>query len=101
VFPQSTRSTAVSAGDFNSIGAKLALRASVPVVPVALKTDFHGIGRVFRDAGPIRRDRCVHVRMGAPLAAEGNGKEAHRQTVAFIMTSLKEWGVAVREEPTP
>ena len=37
VFPQSTRSTDFNPAEFNTLGIKLALKAGVPVVPVALK----------------------------------------------------------------
>ena len=45
VFPQTTRTTAFDPEQFNTIGVKLAKRAGVPIVPVALKTDAWGNGR--------------------------------------------------------
>ena len=45
VFPQSTRSSVFDERHFNSIGVKLARRAGVPIVPLALKTDAWGQGK--------------------------------------------------------
>jgi 1-acyl-sn-glycerol-3-phosphate acyltransferase len=96
VFPQSTRTPVFDPSTFNSIGAKLARRAGVGVMPVALKTDFMGIGRVLRDFGPVRRDRPVHVRFGPVFPVTGNGREANDRCLAFIVDSLREWGQDVR-----
>ena len=51
-------------GAFNSLGAKLAARSGVPVVPIALKTDFSGLGPVVKEFGRIDRTRTVHFRFG-------------------------------------
>ena len=40
IFPQSTRSIVFKPEEFNSLGVKLAKKAGVNVVPIALKTDF-------------------------------------------------------------
>ena len=92
VFPQSTRTATIAPSDFNTIGVKLARRAGVPVVPIALKTDFQGIGRLVRDVGPIRRDRPVRLRFGPPLWIREQGREEHGMTVSFIAESLASWG---------
>jgi 1-acyl-sn-glycerol-3-phosphate acyltransferase len=92
VFPQSTRMPVFDPAGFNTIGVKIARRAGVGVLPVALKTDFMGIGRKLRDFGPIRRDKPVRVRFGQEIAVTGNGREANEQCVSFIVDSLREWG---------
>ena len=97
LFPQSTRTVTFDRRQFNTMGAKLAARAGVPLVPIALKTDFHGIGRLRRDAGPVRRDKPIMVGIGAPIQVEGKGREAHQECVDFIATHLKEWGADVSE----
>ncbi|MBN1557446.1 MAG: 1-acyl-sn-glycerol-3-phosphate acyltransferase [Lentisphaerae bacterium] len=99
VFPQATRTAHFDPQRFNSLGAKLAARAGAPLIPVALRTDFHGIGRIVRDAGPVRRDRTVRFRFGAPLDVHGNGRAAHEASVAFIVAALREWGVPVASAP--
>ena len=45
VFPQSTRTPDFDPQHFNTIGVKLARKAGVPVVPLALKTDAWGTGK--------------------------------------------------------
>ena len=59
VFPQTTRSLTFEASQFNTIGVKLALRANVPVIPIALRTDAWGNGKWFKDLGPIDPNKTV------------------------------------------
>ena len=93
VFPQTTRTTNFDPEQFGSVGAKLAKRSGVPIIPIAVKTDFLQNGRVLKDFGPIKRENEVYLKAGAPIRVEGNGKEAHQKVIEFIQTNLKEWGV--------
>ncbi len=95
VFPQTTRSTRFDPGRFNSIGAKLAARAGVPLVPLALRTDAWGNGRRIKDFGPVRPGLPVRFRFGPPIPPDRKGTEAHRACVAFLRETLAGWGVAV------
>ena len=99
VFPQATRSTIFDLKHFNTLGVKLARKSGVPVVPVALKTDFHGSGRWVKEIGPIHPDRPVYFKFGQPIAVVGNGQAAHRSVVEFISQNLSAWGVEVRSFP--
>lgn len=96
VFPQATRSVEFDVEAFNSLGVKLAARAGVPVVPLALKTDFMGNGRVFKDLGYVDHRKTIHFEFGAPLEVTGNGREAHEAIVAFITAHLRQWGGQVK-----
>jgi 1-acyl-sn-glycerol-3-phosphate acyltransferase len=98
IFPQSTRSPEFIPSEFNTLGIKLARNAGVKIVPMALRTDFLGVGTVVRDFGPIHRDRPIHFRIGPPMTVEGNGKRAHEQILAFITDCLREWNVPIRNE---
>ena len=91
VFPQSTRSTDFNPALFNSIGVKLAKRAGVPIIPLALKTDAWSNGTLLKDFGPVRPDRTIHFRFAPPLRVEGSGKEEHAAISAFIQDSLAAW----------
>ncbi|MFU8779729.1 MAG: lysophospholipid acyltransferase family protein [Kiritimatiellia bacterium] len=95
VFPQSTRSNVLHPGQFNSVAVKLAKRANVPVVPLALKTDFQGLGKWVKDIGKVHRDRMVHFCVGEPLTVAGNGREQHQQVLRFIAAQYRSWGGAV------
>jgi len=97
IFPQSTRSAQFDPASFNSLGVKLAKKTGVPVIPVALKTDFHGIGRKMRDVGPLDRSKHVYFRFGKPMMVEGNGKAEHKAVVDFISENLQEWGGQVKD----
>lgn len=91
IFPQSTRSFEFKPEEFNSLGVKLAKKAVVPVVPIALKTDFWGNGKIIKELGPINHKKHIHIRFGEPMAITGNGKEENQQIIDFIQTSLSEW----------
>ncbi len=88
IFPQATRSSGIDHTKFNSLGVKLAQRAQVPVVPIALKTDFWGNGRLVKNFGPIDPHKTIHFEFGAPLVAEKNTQEA---IFSFISTRLAAW----------
>ena len=53
IFPQHTRSEVFKPAEFNSIGVKLAKHASCPIIPLALRTDFIGNGKLIKDLGPL------------------------------------------------
>jgi 1-acyl-sn-glycerol-3-phosphate acyltransferase len=76
---------------FNSIGVKLAKRAKVPVVPIALKTDAWTNGKRLKDFGPVFPDRKVHFAFGEPMTISGNGADQQKAIVEFIQTKLKSW----------
>jgi 1-acyl-sn-glycerol-3-phosphate acyltransferase len=95
VFPQGTRTEVWKREGFNSLGAKLASKAGVPLVPVALKTDFWGSGGLFRGFGPVHRDRRVRIEFGDPIAVSGRGKAEHEACLDFIEGRLREWGAAL------
>ncbi|MBN2068208.1 MAG: 1-acyl-sn-glycerol-3-phosphate acyltransferase [Opitutales bacterium] len=91
VFPQTTRALTFDRSQFNSIGVKLAKKAGVKVVPLALKTDAWSPGKWHKDYGPIYADRPVHVRFGQAMEVVGSGKETHEAIGDFIEQSLAEW----------
>lgn len=93
LFPQGERSNYFKPEEFNTLGIKLAQRAGVRIIPVALKTDFWGNGRLFRPFGPIRRKNILHFSFGPAREIEGNGKQLHREIIAFIQQKQAEWAV--------
>lgn len=95
VFPQGTRMNIFDRSQFNSLGIKLAAKANVPVVPIALKTDFWGNSKIFRGFGPIHRDRPIYIEFGDAIKIEGRGKAEHEQTLEFIESRLRSWGAEV------
>ncbi|MEW6117828.1 MAG: lysophospholipid acyltransferase family protein [Nitrospirota bacterium] len=91
IFPQTTRTTTFDPEAFNTIGIKLAKKADVPVVPIALKTDAWGNGRLLKDFGKIDPSKKVYFAFGEPLRIKGRGTEEHQQIIDFISGKLKEW----------
>jgi len=91
IFPQGTRSAVVDEEQFSSLGIKLARKANVPVLPVALRTDAWGTGSLIKDIGWIRPDIPIRFRFGEPLAISGNGRAEHTATVGFIKQCVESW----------
>jgi 1-acyl-sn-glycerol-3-phosphate acyltransferase len=100
IFPQTTRSSVFDHGQFNTIGIKLAKRAGVPAVPVALKTDAWGNGRYLKDFGRINPAVTVHFAFGEPLMIRDRGVEEHQRIIDFIMGKLGEWGGETKNRMT-
>ena len=95
IFPQTTRSAEFDPEHFNSIGVKLAKRAGVPVVPIALLTDAWGNGKYLKDFGKIDPSKKIHFSFGEPMTIQGRGDEEHQKIIEFITGKLKEWGGTV------
>ncbi len=102
IFPQTTRFLDFDPGTFNTIGIKLARKAGVPVVPIALKTDAWGNGKHFKDFGRMDPSLPVHFAFGKPQWIKGRGAEEHSQVTEFIGSKLEEWSgrdTAPRNDP--
>ncbi len=94
VFPQTTRARTLERDQFNSIGVKLAARAGVPVVPIALRSDAWGLAKYFlKDLGRIDPRIPVNFAFGEPLTVTGRGGETQEQVLAFIEEHLSRWGL--------
>lgn len=91
IFPQSTRRMEFIPAEFNSIGIKLALRNGVPVIPVAITTDFWANGKYTGYLGRIRRKRPIRIKFGEPINVSGQGKNEHRMVIDFIQSNLDKW----------
>ena len=91
VFPQTTRMTKFDKTQFNSIGIKLAKKANVPIVPLALKTDCWGNGSLIKDFGKIDPTKDIHFNFGSPMEIEGNGRYQHEAVISHIETCLHQW----------
>jgi 1-acyl-sn-glycerol-3-phosphate acyltransferase len=64
IFPQTTRDLRFDPKKFNTLGIKLAKRAKVPVIPVAVKNDAWGMDRWAKDFGKIDPSKPVCVSFG-------------------------------------
>lgn len=91
VFPQTTRSNSFEPSQFNTIGVKLAQRAGVPAMPVALLTDAWNNGKAFKDLGKIDPAKRVHFAFGESIAIGGRGMEEHQAIIRFIKGRLEAW----------
>lgn len=91
IFPQSTRSMEFKPEEFNSLGVKLAKKAGVEVIPIAILTNFWGNGKLIKELGPLDSHKPIHFKFGEPFRIAGNGKEENQRIIDFIQSSLKEW----------
>ncbi|HNX32985.1 MAG TPA: lysophospholipid acyltransferase family protein [Kiritimatiellia bacterium] len=100
LFPQGTRQAVFDGKKFNSLGSKLAERAGVPVVPLAVKTDFLKTGKWIKDFGEVDPNKPIRFVCGPVLPAALGARATHDQSVAFIGGQLKAWGLpTVETEP--
>ncbi len=95
LFPQGTRQSVFEAKRFNTLGAKLAERARVPVVPIAVRTDFLQTGRWVKDFGMVDPSKPIRFACGPVLPPELGAKKAHERCVAFIEGQIRAWGLPV------
>jgi 1-acyl-sn-glycerol-3-phosphate acyltransferase len=96
IFPQTTRTPVFEPDQFNTIGIKLAKKANVPVVPIALKTDAWNNGAFLKDYGRIDPSKKVHFAFGKPIWIRDRGTNEHQEIIEFIAGKLKEWEAADR-----
>lgn len=91
IFPEGRRALKFDHEKFNSIGVKLASRAGVPIVPVALETSAWGLGKPIADFGRIDPARKVRFAFGPPIMVEGRGAAEQSKLIQFIQAKLDLW----------
>lgn len=91
VFPQTTRSYKFDEQQMSSIGVKLAKKAGVPIVPLALKTDCWQNGKQIKDFGRLDITKMAHFAFGEPITITGKGDTEQAAVNEFIAGKLKEW----------
>jgi len=91
VFPQTTRSAEFESGQMSSIGIKLAKKADVEVVPVAIKTDCWQNGQLLKDFGKLDRSKTAYFAFGEPFPVIGKGEVEQDRVAAFISAKLQKW----------
>jgi len=91
IFPESSRYADFQPERFNTVAVKLARRANVKIIPLALKTDFVKFGRLIRECGPICPQNDIHLEFGPPMSIQGTGREEHLRIVDFIGQRYQKW----------
>ncbi|MBW1753706.1 MAG: hypothetical protein JRJ46_11555 [Deltaproteobacteria bacterium] len=70
----------------------------MPVLPVALKTDFQKNGRFIKDLGQVDPRKPLYMKFGEPLVVEGSGRATQQKVVEFIVKNLREWGADIKSD---
>jgi 1-acyl-sn-glycerol-3-phosphate acyltransferase len=98
LFPEGTRSEDGQIRAFKDGGFRAAVRARVPVVPVAIEGTFALMGKHAADTGSVaeRERRLVRVRVGASLVPPAEGGEDER--MAVLRERAREAVVAMHAE---
>ena len=91
IFPQGERTTSFDPRKFNSIGVKLAQRAKVPIIPMALQTNAWRIGKHISDFGRIDPTKKVRIAFDRPMEVHGRGTDEQNAIIKFIDQQLKAW----------
>lgn len=100
IFPQSTRNSVFVPSEFNTLGEKLAAKAGVPVIPIAVKTDLHGNGQWLKEFGAINPALPVRLAIGGAVDPRTDPRQAHDAIIRFISGKLHGWGLPV-QDPQP
>jgi len=95
IFPQGTRREVFDRSQFNSLGVKLAAKAGVRLLPVAVKTDYWGSSGILRGFGPVRLDRPIRIEFSESMPVAGRGRAEHDHCLDFIESRLRAWGAPV------
>jgi len=90
IFPQATRTVKFDPKQFNTIGIKLAKRAGVDVIPIAIKTDAWGNGKILKEVGVIDTSKKINITFGNPIQSD-NQNQAHTSIISFITSNLQLW----------
>ena len=91
VFPQGTRCEHFDDAKFNSLAVKLAARAGVPLVPLALKTNAWSLGHRVKEFGKIYPNRDVLFRFFPPITVKGSGRAEHNAIRDTLRETLSFW----------
>ncbi len=91
VFPQTTRASVFDPAQMSSIGVKLAKKADVPVVPLALKTDAWTNGKMVKDFGRLLIDKKCYFAFGEPICVADKGGDEQEAVNRFIQEKLESW----------
>ena len=98
IYPQGTRCEVFSRKKYSSIGAKLAERAEVPIVPIVVDTRCQPtrkrglLAKVFKDFGPVDTSLDIRVACG-PAIPLGRAKDMHEAAFDWMATKLESWGL--------
>lgn len=98
IFPQGTRCEVFSRKRYSSIGAKLAERANVPIVPIVVDTRCQPtrkkglLAKVFKDFGPVDTSYDLRVACG-PAIPCGHARDMHETAFDWMATKLESWGL--------
>ena len=85
IFPEGTRSRTGELLPFKKGGFIMAIRAQVPIVPVAIS----GGRAAMRKGSPIVRPVHVTVRIGRPVVTEGLGIEQRDELIARVRAEVQ------------
>lgn len=91
VFPQGTRCNHFDDAKFNSLAVKLAVKAGVPLIPLALKTNAWSVGKKLKEFGPVYPNRDVLFRFFPPVNIKGSGHAEHRAITETLRSTLAFW----------
>ncbi|MES0489891.1 MAG: lysophospholipid acyltransferase family protein [Leptospirales bacterium] len=91
IFPEGSRQANFNPKRFSSVGIRIARKAGVRVLPVAIKTDFWSTGRILREFGKIRKERDIHFSFGKPIEVNRKGTKEHEQVIEYISSNLDRW----------
>ena len=64
-------------------------------MPVAVRTDAWGIGKLIKEFGKIDVSLPVRFAFGPPMNVEGRGNSTQQAIIRYIVNQLESWGCTV------
>jgi 1-acyl-sn-glycerol-3-phosphate acyltransferase len=87
IFPEGTRVAYGLKKKYSVGGAKLAVEANVPIIPVA-----HDAGRLWGKGSFLKRSGTINVAIGEPIVTAGKDpRELTKQAEQWIENQINEW----------
>lgn len=100
IFPQGSREKVFSRKMYSSIGAKIAEKAGVPIIPLAVDTRCQPtrekgiLAKVFKDFGPVDTSRDIRLACCEPIMP-AKAKVMHEAAFDAMAAKLESWGLSV------
>lgn len=100
IFPQGSREKVFARKGFSSIGAKIAEKANIPIVPIVVDTRCQPtrekgiLAKVFKDFGPVDTARDIRCACG-PIIKCAKARDMHEQAFNWMADKLESWDMPV------
>lgn len=91
IFPQSTRCKEFDPKSFRKIGLRIAYDNNICLMPIAVKSDAWGLGKLIKDFGKFDINKTIYISFGELIYPNKYSLYYHEVVIKFITKSLNDW----------